>query len=190
MNAYEDIGRWPPVYDFEQLANVIKDLIKSGEIFRQFFLSPVANAEFFQGDIIKLSGQPCYIDESGDISVLDQSFDYWIILGNTCDLSRTFSESKSDAPHLTHVSPLIPIDSRIPDTVLANLRQFKLFKKMIIPSWKNNQDYYLDFTIISSIDKQCLVNNASVEARLMRNSWFLFHACLVRYLARDDGRND
>ena len=193
MNEYEDIGRWPPVYDSDDLAGVIKKLIRNGDILKQFYRIPTDQTadEFYQGDVVKYTGSPCYIDESGDISVFEQQFEYWAIIGNTCDLSRTMIEAKhTDCPHLTHVTPLIPLDKNTPAQIYDNLKNFKLFKRMIFPAWNGEQEYFINFTIISSIEKKCLVNNASVVARLMRNSWFLFHACLVRYLARDDGRNE
>lgn len=192
INVYEDVGRWPPVYDFEELANVIKKLINSEELFKQFFKLYIKDTELLQGDIVNFKGYPCYIDASGDISALEQEYNHWMILGNSCDLARTSLQADSSLglPHLTHITPLIPIDRNIPRQVLTDLKKFKLFKKMFVPSWSSNQNYYIDFTIITSIEKKCLLNNALVEARLRRNSWFLFHACLVRYLARDDGRND
>lgn len=192
MNISENLGRWPPIYDFEELGQQIKELINDGSIFHRFYTSKISEPELCQGDIVTLKNDPVYIDKDGDIAVIDEEFDYWLIIGNTCDLARDLSiDSSLRFPHLTHISPLIQIPHDIPSQILANLKKYKLFKKVFIPKWGNEvNDYYLDLTIIVSIEKQCLVNHSSTAARLNFKTWLLLHSCLVRYLARDDGRHD
>lgn len=192
MNISENVGRWPPVYDFEQLGQQIKDLINDGSIFHHFFVSNLNKKEFFQGDIVSLKNDPVYIDKDGDIAIIDGNFNYWIILGNTCDLARNLTtDSDSALPHLTHITPLIPIPHHIPASVLNNLKKYKLYKRIFIPRWGNEENnFYIDFTIMNSIEKQGLIDHANVTARLNFNTWVLLHSCLVRYLARDDGRHD
>jgi hypothetical protein len=188
----DNSGRWPPVYDFEELGKQINDLISSGTLFSRFYELRIPENTFYQGDIVSLNSSPVYIDKDGDIGEIDENFTYWLILGNTCDLARENNIcNEGQSPHLTQVTPLIPIESDLPMDILSNLKKYKLFKRMYIPGWqKSTCDYYLDFTLINSIEKNCLIKNAPVVARLHLKSWVLLHSCLVRYLARDDGRND
>jgi hypothetical protein len=192
MNISENKGRWPPVYDFNQLGQQIKDLIDDGSLFDQFFVSNCDGTDFFQGDIVSLKSTPAYIDKDGDIAIIDEDFSYWVILGNTCDLSRSPETVYGVAvPHLTHITPLMPIPHNIPANVLGNLRKYKLYKRIFIPGWKSEgNDFFMDLTVMSSIEKQCLTNHSHVIARLNFKTWLLLHSCLVRYLARDDGRHD
>lgn len=192
MNLSENVGRWPPVYDFEELAKQIKDLINDGSIFNQFFVSHIGEEGLFQGDIVSLKKDPVYLDKDGDISIIDEDFNYWIIIGNTCDLARVITPNEhSISPHLTHVSPLIPLPKDTPASVLDNLKRYKLYKRVFLPKWGDEKnDFYIDLTIINSIEKQCLIDHSNITARLNFKTWLLLHSCLVRYLARDDGRHD
>ncbi len=194
MNVSENVGRWPPIYDFEELGRQIKSLIDDGSIFYQFFAPYINKNEkaFFQGDIISLKNNPVYIDGDGDVSIIDDEYNYWVILGNTCDLSRSIPINEaSSIPQLTQVSPLIPVPHDTPGNVLYNFKKYKFFKRVFIPRWDNEEkDFYIDLTIINSIERQCLINHSEVLARLNFKTWLLLHSCLVRYIARDDGRND
>lgn len=192
MNALQNSNRWPPIYDFEELGQQINKLIKDESIFNQFYELQISNTELFQGDIIGFNGNPIYIDKDGDVSIIDEDYDFWIILGNTCDLSRTISPSNNTVfPHLTHISPLIPIPSDTPPDIVGNFKKYKFYKRIFVPNWVTAQyDYYVDLTMINSIEKQCLIDRSKVVARLRYETWILLHSCLVRYLARDDGRND
>ena len=192
MNISENVGRWPPVYDFDELGQQIKDLINDGSIFHQFFVPQINETELFQGDIVSLKNDPVYIDKDGDIAIIDGGFDHWVILGNTCDLARNLTaDGDSALPHLTHISPLIPVPQDTPTNILNNLKKYKLYKRVFIPRWGNEEnDFYIDLTIMNSIEKQCLIDHSEITARLNFKTWLLLHSCLVRYLARDDGRHD
>ena len=48
MNISENLGRWPPVYDFKELGQQIKELINDGSIFHHFFATNVNGTEFYQ----------------------------------------------------------------------------------------------------------------------------------------------
>ncbi len=65
---------------------------------------------------------------------------------------------------------------------------------MYIPSFLDNDDeYFIDFTKINTISKEYLLkkNESNFkQAELTYTSWILFHSCIIRYFARDDGRND
>ncbi len=179
--------RWPPVYDFDELGKEINSLVSSCGIFDEFFLEENLNLNLCQGDIVKFPGQFPFIDESGSIAIIDGNYDYWLILGNTCDLHRNLP-----SPHLSHISPLIPLDSDAPENVVRGLRSYNSYKKFFIPRWDDsvNKCFTIDFTLMASVDKNCLLNVTELTARLTFKSWLLLHSCLVRYLARDDGRHD
>lgn len=179
--------RWPPVYDFEELGSQINKLVSREEIFDVFFLSQLSDEILCQGDILKFPGQFPFVDQDGNIQILEEEYDYWIILGNTCDLQRDL-----DPPSFTHIVPLVPLVKEDPESTISGLRSYDSWKRFYIPNWDSIGElgFYINFTCICSIDKKCLSKNTELSARLTRTSWVLLHSCLVRYLARDDGRHD
>lgn len=187
MNDIDIECRWPPVYDFDGLGEEINRLVSSCGIFDQFFLKENLDSNLCQGDILKFPGQFPFIDENGNVAIIDEEYDYWLILGNTCDLHRELP-----SPHFSHITPLIPLDMDIPEKVVSGLRSYDSYKKFYIPPWdvSVNKGFIIDFTLMSSVDKNCLLTLTELTTRLTRKSWLLLHSCLVRYLARDDGRHD
>jgi hypothetical protein len=179
--------RWPPVYDFDGLGAEINRLVLDCGIFEQFFHRRNLSLDLCQGDILEFPGQFPYIDKNGNINIIDEDYDYWIILGNTCDLHRDLP-----SPHFSHITPLISLKSGTPPHILQGLRSYDSYKKFYIPSWEShsNQSFFIDFTLMCSVDKECLQNVTKLTTRLTRKSWLLLHSCMVRYLARDDGRHD
>lgn len=179
--------RWPPIYDFNELGEEINRLVSSCGIFDEFFLEETLDPNLCQGDILKFPGQFPFIDERGNVTILDEEYDYWLILGNTCDLHRELP-----SPHFSHITPLIPLDVDAPDKVMRGLRSYDSYKKFFIPPWDGSaqQGFIIDFTQMGSVDKKCLLDITELTARLTSKSWLLLHSCLVRYLARDDGRHD
>jgi hypothetical protein len=187
MNAPE---KWPPVYDFETLAGQIKELVSNYRIFDVFFQNDiVVNAPLCQGDIVHFKSPFPIIDAEGDISTIDEEFSNWIIIGNTCDLTREIQDIE-----FSHLSPLIELRQDEPESILIGLKAYSSYKKFYIPSWneKTHPGYFLDFTHMCSTHKSCLFNAnlVNLSARMGRLSWLLFHSCIVRYLARDDGRHE
>jgi hypothetical protein len=187
MNFQAPAGRWPPTYDFDTLATQIREIVGNRSIFNVFFTSATEDAERYQGDIVSFSGNMPIIDAEGDVSVIDDIFEHWMIIGNTCDLSRIENDESC-----SHISPLVPITEDTPSEIILGLQGYKNYKKFFIPNWANPAalGYYIDFTLICSINKFCLFENCVTVARLNWISWLLLHSCLVRYLARDDGRNE
>ncbi|WP_310600578.1 hypothetical protein [Desulfobulbus sp.] len=187
MNNLGCDGRWPPIYDFDGLGEEIKGLVSSKEIFNFFFFERNLEPILCQGDILKFAGQFPFVDELGNIKLLEEEYDYWMILGNTCDLQRDIS-----SPHYSHITPIIPLTTDTPGQIISKLQSYSTYKKFYIPSWGGGmaQGFYIDFTLICSIDKKCLSTFTELVARLTMKSWLLLHSCLVRYLARDDGRHD
>ncbi len=187
MSIADPICRWPPVYDFESLGKEISRLVANSAIFDIFFHTRNLESSLCQGDILKYPGLFPFIDANGDIQVMEEEYDFWAILGNTCDLARELT-----TPHLSHITPLVPLDLDTPGEVINGLRSYDSYKKFFIPTWDEAiaPGFVVDFTYICSVDKKSLLNHAETVARLTFKSWLLFHSCLVRYLARNDGRHD
>jgi hypothetical protein len=183
------VGQWPPVYDFETLAAQIKSLVSSYGIFDIFFQNngPV-NVALCQGDVIQFRSPFPLIDEAGDISYLDEGYSSWVIIGNTCDLDRAINDSE-----YSQVSPLMELAADEPGPILEKLKSYRSNRRFFVPSWSSaaHPGYYVDFTKMCSIHKSCLFNDdlVKVSARMSFLSWVLFHSCIVRYLARYDGRH-
>ncbi len=179
--------RWPPIYDFEELGEEITRLVSNSGIFDIFFHRRNLDANLCQGDILKFPGQFPFIDDKGNISVIDDDYEYWMILGNTCDLHRDLS-----SPHFSHITPLIPLHEDTPENIVKGLQSYNSYRKFYVPPWNGSsaQGFVINFTFMCSVDKTCLAGLTELTARLTQKSWLLLHSCLVRYLARDDGRHD
>jgi hypothetical protein len=177
-------GVWPPTYDAEDLANQIRELVKTQFIFKGFYREISLDVDFCQGDVVRLPVPMPILDEDGDLAILD-TYDYWVILGNTCDLARDLA----DCPY-TNISPLALIQDDIPPDVLRGLKTYKMSRRFYVPSWDGHvkTGYALDLTLVASVDKACLRSNSQRIARMGMHSWLLLHSCLVRFLARDDRR--
>lgn len=173
-------NRWPVVYDFDELQGQIKTLIDRG---LDGFYNETPDAEsLFQGDIVELAMEFPFIDEEGNVAAYDS--DKWLILGNTCDMTR-------DDLIYTNIIPLEQLDSDTPANLLIQLKRFQSYKKIYLPdSTGASRGYVADFTEICSINKKFLSENATKINELEYPSWVLFHSCIVRYFARDDGRKD
>jgi hypothetical protein len=187
MNIADPKCRWPPVYDFESLGEEINTLVSTNEIFDIFFHIRNLDSGLYQGDILKYPGLFPFIDNNGNIQVIEENYDYWMILGNTCDLDRELP-----SPHLSHIIPLMPLDDNIPTSIIRDLRTYNSYKKFFVPMWgeSSRKGFVIDFTRSCSVEKECLLNHTETVARLTFKSWLLLHSCLVRYLARNDGRHD
>jgi hypothetical protein len=174
-------SRWPPVYDFDSLGTQIKELVEKG-LEEGFYKNNPSIKDFFQGDIFKLNLDFPYIDENGDIVAIESN--KWLILGNTCDLTR-------DDLHYTNIIPLEELDNDVPNNIIDGLKQFQNYKKLFFPDVnKEIKGYVADLTKVCTIEKKFLLANAEKISELEFHSWVLFHSCIIRYFARDDGRND
>ncbi len=184
MNKY----RWPPVYDFEGLLNQIKTLLSNNSLFK-FYYSDSPQKNPLQGDIIELSAEFPFITKDGDIAVEVNPINFWLVVGNTCDLTPNNSNGK-----FTNIIPLEALDKNAPSDILINLRKYTAYKKFFIPTWDkriSKNGFVADFRKITTIEKQVVLSNETTKIKEMTQlSWILLHSCLVRYLARDDGRHD
>jgi len=179
-------GVWPPAYDAEELANQIRTLVKDQRIFKSFYQEIALDIALCQGDIVEFNSVMPVIDEEGGLAVLDD-YHYWMILGNTCDLSRDVDDCR-----YTHICPLAPIEDDMPEDVLVNLKNYRMSRRIYVPDWSgiDKAGFTLDLTLVTSIDKGCLHSNTRRAARMGMYAWLLLHSCLVRFLARDDRRFD
>ena len=188
MSNIDPECRWPPIYDFNELGAEINRLVSTNGIFDEFFHAKNMDSNLYQGDILKFPGQFPFIDKNGNVAIVDEDYEYWMVLGNTCDLHRDILPS----PHFSHITPLIPLATDTPDGVINGLRSYNSYRKFYIPSWDSSitHGFIINFTFMCSVDKKCLLALTELATRLTFKSWLLMHSCMVRYLARDDGRHD
>lgn len=106
-----------------------------------------------------------YISAHGLAEVSDPP-PFWLVLGNTCDFDRPLREVA-----FTQLAPIwnLAEEEPVPAQGLAALSQYTIFTRFYLSPWE------------SAVSNMTLIS---------REGWLLFHACLVRFLARDDGRND
>lgn len=180
----EPYGRWPPVYDAEDLARAIAALAGRPDIETVFFDSPATGGDFCQGDVLQIvSGAPV-IDADGTPTIVGD-FKYWLAIGNTCDFARDLSDVA-----WTQIVPLRDV-SAATIAQLAALRSYQPSRQFFVPSWPGlppAERYAADLLIPVALSKQAIGTTAKVVARISRPAWALLHGCLIRFLARDDGR--
>jgi len=190
--------RWPPVYDFDSLIREIRRLTTHADIATEFYewrrdRSTEVPADVCQGDVVWLPSDVPVILEDGLPSAMEHPDEAWLVVGNTCDFSRSLEEAQ-----WTQLVPVMSIGtvSDIDGAGLAALRQYTQSRRFFVPPWSSRVDgqvYVADFLRPVGVDKRALqgVSPAgAVQARMSRAAWILLNACLVRFLARDDGRYD
>jgi hypothetical protein len=178
--------RWPPIYDYEQLITTIKDLIKNDRLISQFFELEIEKT-FYQGDILYLQAPFAYLNQDAQAEAIDENSGYWLLLSNTCDLDRKLDE--------VPWAQIVPIElfADLTKEEIEKYKNYQLSRAFYIPEWSGDvtgQHGIADFCRPVTISREALAAHAKVVARLTRYSWILLHSCLVRYLARDDGRCD
>ena len=62
----ENEGRWPPIYDFNELQTTIQSLVGSVPLEKLLYESGRSFPDFYQGDIIQLPSELPYIDENAE----------------------------------------------------------------------------------------------------------------------------
>lgn len=186
MAANSDGERWPPVYDAEELSSTIDTLAAQGAG-RWMYSSSRAGPDYCQGDVLEFHSPFPYINETGQ-AVKRGPFSLWLLIGNTCDLSRDISDLR-----WTSLIPILRSKSTdVKPEYLTSLKKYRTSRTFFVPSWfTSNSDefYYAPLPQVVTVHRQSL-ESAKVLARLNFRGWLLLHSCVVRYLARDDGRND
>lgn len=179
--------RWPPIYDASDLEAIIRDLSERGQLDLQFFSSIPAD-RVCQGDVVRLPSSIPLIHEDGQPAITGDCI-YWMVIGNTCDIDRDI-----DTVSWSQIVPLNVFQANdLADEDLAALRRYRYSRRFYIPPWAahvNEQHFVADFLRPVTIHKNALLHVAQVETKLSYVAWILLHSCLVRFLARDDGRFD
>jgi hypothetical protein len=182
-----DVGRWPPVYTAEDLKQAIEALA-SGRLEYEMRFYDRTNREptVFQGDVVAFSDGVPVFDEHRNAQVVDE-FEHWLVIGNTCDMERDLVDvAWSQVVPVDDLGPLEEIRS----DELDRLRRYSQSRRFYLPPWDNEQSCRVaDFLRPVGIHKSAL-RSATRVARLSYLGWLLLHSCLVRFLARGDGRYD
>lgn len=178
--------RWPPIYDAKDLAETIQKMSSTSSLSSNFYSSEILDYSC-QGDIVEFESAQPYIAKDGSPAIIDEFF-YWLVIGNSCDLSRSLDENL-----YTQVVPIVLVNStEKTKSKRKDFLSYKYSRQFYLPPWDNansEQLFFADFTRATTIDKRALSKDITL-ATLNQNSWYLLHSCLVRYLARDDGRFD
>lgn len=186
MRLLED-GRWPPIADGDELRAAVSSILGSASFDKTFYQQDVSRGGIAcQGDVFQLTCSVPFLDSAGNAVVDEAAYDHWMILGNTCDIER-------EEVLLTIIAPLVPLRTALSAEENRALRRYEYAKRFFVPAWPGDPasvDSVVDFMQIASLEKTAFTSNARVVARLQFPAWALLHACLVRFLARGDGRFD
>ncbi len=178
--------RWPVVYDSAELEALIAN-VRDFHEHTNFFDTAATVARRCQGDIITLSSGIPLIDQSGHPGVTPHQESLWLITGNSCDFERDLTDLL-----WTQMVPIHNLHSKltVSRTFLPDLKSYRMSRYFYVPDWAATapyQDYMAELAMPVTIHKQAVLE-AQLMARMSRSAWVLLHACLVRFLARDDGR--
>lgn len=182
--------RWPPIYDADQLKETIKKLCKEDNVFKYFYASDGLGKarKPYQGDVIRFLSPVPVIDSDGELSGYGE-FSDWLVIGNTCDIDRDIKDVE-----YSQIVPIAHISSKnIRPERKEQFLSYKYSRQFFLPSWSSENEGYVsfaDFTLPVSIHKDALFNKTTIQVQMTRIGWMLLHSCLVRFLARDDGRAD
>lgn len=186
MAARDKDERWPPVYDFLELEDQIRRIARS-EVPGKDFWSNWDDPIPCQGDVVRLRSGVPLIDSDGQPTVLGE-FEHWLLIGNSCDFSRDLTE--------VPWSQVLPIVALAPELLrpedVEKLRSYAISRRFFLPPWSEadaGRIHFADFQRPVTVDKRLLLNGVQRCARVSRSGWVLLHCCLVRFLARDDGRH-
>jgi len=193
--------RWPPVYDLDDLVAEIKRLTIHPDIATAFYewrrdRSTTELSDVCQGDVIELASEVPVILEDGQPGTVDHPDAHWLVIGNTCDFDRNL-----DVARWTQLVPIISlgVTTELSATELASTRKYTQSRSFFIPAWSVDAERHLhvaDLLRPVGVDKRVLQGAGQtgqkgvIRARVSRAAWILLNACLVRFLARDDGRYD
>lgn len=173
-----------------QLAATITELVESGQLAARFYQNPRTGPVVCQGDVIRLPSEIPLIDKDGAPATLDQTVEHWLVIGNTCDFDRDVKEVP-----WTQLVPLLDLvneDSLSKEQIRA-ITSYRTSRRFHVPAWSaevGGRFHIAEFLLPVSVHKEALMTDGCVKARMSRYGWFLLHSCLVRFLARDDGRFD
>lgn len=174
--------RWGPVYEFSELKKTISDI--RDNVFDGFYLNEEEDDipdGLCQGDVIEGDLPFIWVDENGGIRA--RRYAWWVVLSNTCDISNG---------KLKYIA-LAPVERmRREEDASERFTRYTIFHNFYLPPWGE-----VTGDVMMVVDLR-LTTHVSADTRLIdarrasmgRDAWYLFHCCLVRFLARDDGRRD
>ena len=202
------MGRWPPVYDPQDVKHAI-DVLASGVVDATRFYGPIdeVSGAVCQGDVLRFSSALPAIDEEGDVSV-SEVVDHWFVTGNTCDYDRPIDE----VPWCI-VSPVYGLSAATSERSLNDLKAYRLSRAFYLPRWPGSPSealgFSVDLTKVAMLHRSLVMKplqvppvrwrlfgkgrprpRVEVVARLSKEAWLLLNAVFVRFIARDDGRYD
>ncbi len=188
--------RWPPVYDAEDLVREIKRLTEQPDLETAFYdwrrdRSTTAPDDVCQGDIVSLASDVPVILEDGQPGTVEHPDGAWLVVGNTCDFDREVADAR-----WTQLVPVMSLGvaAELSTTELAAVRKYTQSRAFYVPPWEASvaqEVHVADLLRPVGVDKRVLQGAGAsgvVQARVSRAAWILLNACLVRFLARDDGR--
>ena len=183
------LDRWPPVYDADELAGTIRELVASERLFAEFYDDLLQGPPVCQGDVVRLASHVPLIDRTGQ-PVADFDVDFWLVIGNTCDFER----DPVKVPW-TQVVPIFDFSTEgtLSEDEQAALRRYQTSRAFYLPPWRGQPAgscLVADLCRTVTAEKAVFDQAAHVVARLREASWVLLHSCLIRFLCRDDGRFD
>lgn len=181
-------GTWPPTHDAQELAEQIRRLTGTPDFESEFYGSKRdGHPEWCQGDVIELESRIPMIGPDGKPTTDAAETKWWLLLGNSCDMDRDLDEHPE-----THMVPVRRYDEDAADLtrVTADFRHFRPYKTFYLPCWSASMTglYAADFTNPVTVSREGL-RHARLCARMRQWSWVLLYSCVVRFLARGDGRN-
>jgi hypothetical protein len=192
--------RWPPIYDAEDLKRTISKLADTGRLDASFFdvrWRDRGGPPVCQGDIVALRSSAPVIDKEGEPSIYDEGepYRYWLVTGNSCDFDRPIrAEVFTQAVPWTQIVPVKETGDAMRREVYDALARYQTSRHFLVPTWPGSDargTCVACFLQPVTLHKQAFdQGHVEVVARLSREGWLLLHSCLVRFLARDDGRFD
>lgn len=177
--------RWPPIYDADTLAEAIEASFLKTQLEASFYDPDLERAgRYCQGDVLSLPRGVPVIDSDGAPQEIDE-FEYWLGIGNTCDFDRAIENVA-----WTQIVPLLDLKDATSEQLKA-FQAYRTSRQFYVPPWPGGDSsrvFAADFLRPVAIHKGAIGTHARVVARLSREGWILLHGCLIRFLARDDGR--
>jgi hypothetical protein len=182
---------WPSVYDADDLTKMIEELAARPDLAPAFYdwradrsMTPVNDV--CQGDIVELPAEVPVIGDDGAPIALEHPVGVWLVIGNTCDFDRSLEDAR-----WTQLVPVVDLGGDDFSKAPA-LKRYMTSRAFYLPAWADGavgRCCVADLLRPVAVDKRVFASGkAKVIARITRAAWVLLNVCLVRFLARDDGR--
>lgn len=181
-------GVWPAAYDDVELAENIRRLVESDRLWSEFWLAPAIHSDVCQGDVFELGARRPFLTADAMPAADSESCQFWMVIGNTCDLDRDASEVP-----WTAVAPVRTLGrwDALEEGERNALVKYQYGRQFFVPAWPGrspDEGLIVNLLEIVTIDRQVFAGLSPV-ARMEFPGWVLFHSCVVRYHARADRRH-